>query len=102
MADKKTPKGAVDLTALKAEIANVADQAVTQLGDGAQTFVEYLHGLVDRLRNKPAAMKGPKPLKCGPGGETDHSECCHAALEASMETTALLLHACCRCDGDYE
>jgi hypothetical protein len=102
MTKDKTPKGGVDLSALKQEVVKALDQCVDQLGDGAQLLCEKLHDFLDRLANKPAMMKAPKPLKCGPGGETDHSACCHSALEASMETTALLLHACCCCDGDYE
>jgi hypothetical protein len=96
----KTPKKSVDLSALKNEVINALDQCVTEVGDGAETLCTKLHDFLDRLRNKQS-MKAGKPLKCGPDGEHGHSECCHAALEASMETTALLLHACCCCDGDY-
>jgi hypothetical protein len=96
----KKPAKALDLSALKAEFLNALDQLVSDGGDYAYAAVEKLHEVIDRMRNRPEAMKAGKPLKCGPGGEGDHAECACCLVDSAAETFALALHMHCLCCED--
>jgi hypothetical protein len=88
-------------TTTRDEFLAALDGCLSDCGeDAGETVLCTLQGVVSRLRNKRQAVRG-KGVACGPDGEHDHAACCHAALEASMETTALLLHLTCCAEDDY-
>jgi hypothetical protein len=76
---------------------NKLQQLIAALGTYGPVLYQAFLALVQIMQNQPPVMQA-KAVKCGPDGDDDHGDCCRAALDHSLQTTAHLIHLQCCCD----